>query len=152
MKVVWTSALRTGRLCPQKVFLVLISVTDCVESKAMVRLEGLCRWKSPITPSVIGPATFLRVAQFVNQLRHPVAPLLDVPCSFSCQLIFHNDLCETDSVHTITMLCPFVVTVVDLYHNWLRFKFLHNIVTLVMSKIVYFAVFPQKISPVLLWF
>jgi len=41
MKVARLTALRTGRLYPQEIFLVLLSV----DPKAIVSHEGLCQWK-----------------------------------------------------------------------------------------------------------
>ena len=60
-------------LTPQEIMLVPISVRGLVVPKAIVRLEGLCKWKIQI-PSGIEPATFWLVAQ-----RHRVPPgLLNV--------------------------------------------------------------------------
>jgi hypothetical protein len=65
MKVIRLSVLRTGHLYPSG----YIRGTQ-VDTRAVVRSEGLCQRKVLMTPQGIEPATFRLVAQCLNQLDH----------------------------------------------------------------------------------
>jgi hypothetical protein len=61
-----------------------------------VRLEGLRQLKNPMTSSGIEPATFLLVAQCINQLRYRVLPM-------SCDgLIYYEKIISRELLIVIT--------------------------------------------------
>ena len=70
MEVVRLSALRSCRLYPRKYSWHSFLLRGLVNTRVIVRSEGLCQWKIPMTPLEIEPATFRLVAQCLNQLRH----------------------------------------------------------------------------------
>jgi hypothetical protein len=74
------SALGTGRIFPQEIILVLISVRGLFDPRAIVRSEGFMSMKISTTPSGIEPAAFWFVAQYLNHCA--TAHTLTIPLNF----------------------------------------------------------------------
>ena len=66
MKVVRLSTLRTSLSYPQEIPLVLIFIRGWVDPRNRVRLEGLNRWKIPLTQTKLKPATIRLAARCIN--------------------------------------------------------------------------------------
>ena len=76
--VVRLSALRTGRIYPQEMLLVLISVRGWVDPQSHSAIGKISwQWKIPMTPDGIQPATFRFVAQHLNHCATAV-PTVEV--------------------------------------------------------------------------
>ena len=72
-KGVSLSALRTGHLYPQQMVLVPICVRGWVNSRVIVRPEGLCQWNFPMMPFGIESEPIRLVALCLKELRHRVS-------------------------------------------------------------------------------
>jgi hypothetical protein len=73
-------------LSAQEIFLLLISVKGWVDPGAIVRPEGLCQWKIPVTPSGIDPATFRLVIFHVSALIYSNKYRLSPPAAKAPQM------------------------------------------------------------------
>ena len=64
------TGLRSGHIYLHGILQELISIRSWVDPRTIVRPEGLCQWKIPVTVSGIEPVTLWFVVQCLSQLYH----------------------------------------------------------------------------------
>jgi len=111
--VVRLSAVRTCRLYPQEILLVLISVRGWVDPRAIVRSEGFyVNEKFQWHHFGIEPATSRLVAQCLNQLRHRVTHLTLTWCIFIVPINNQNLVSSHKQNNCMLKWNPFFLIVV----------------------------------------